>query len=111
MKLFKPEHFSRHVAKISIAEEANAVLDTLIEAAPVVYEFTNSASIQSWIHIEAIGATRKARLIFIEPIVKEPCKHEPMQAFDCDGEKIKNAYVLKCTICGAALQATWSEIK
>lgn len=51
--------------------------------------------------------THKARLAFVEPIVREECAHEPMSVFDSSGQKIDGAYRNKCTICGAHLEAKW----
>ena len=46
-------------------------IEDLLQSAQVVYEVENSAGINSWLHIEAIGAKSKALLIGITPIKKK----------------------------------------
>ena len=46
-------------------------LEALLQSAQVVYEVENSAGINSWLHIEAIGAKSKAILLCVEPIKKK----------------------------------------
>lgn len=46
-------------------------LEEILQSAQVVYEVENSAGINSWLHIEAIGAKSKALLIGITPIKKK----------------------------------------
>ena len=46
-------------------------LETLLQSAQVIYEVENSAGINSWLHIEAIGAKSKAILLYVEPIKKK----------------------------------------
>ncbi len=46
-------------------------LESLLQSAQVVYEVENSAGINSWLHIEAIGAKSKAILLCVEPIKKK----------------------------------------
>ena len=46
-------------------------LESLLQSAQVVYEVENSAGINSWLHIEAIGAKSKAILIGITPVKKK----------------------------------------
>lgn len=46
-------------------------LEALLQSAQVVYEVEDSAGINSWLHIEAIGAKSKALLIGITPIKKQ----------------------------------------
>ena len=46
-------------------------IETILQSAQVVYEVENSAGINSWLHIEAIGAKSKALLISITPIKKK----------------------------------------
>lgn len=46
-------------------------LELILQSAQVVYEVENSAGINSWLHIDAIGAKSKALLIGITPIKKK----------------------------------------
>jgi hypothetical protein len=110
---FKPKDFEHlkmsDYYPIEIAAElANKKLNTLIESWPVVYIASKDSAIY---FREQTGNTHKARLAFIEPIVKEPCKHEPVE--------IENNLVLttyppqyppkkyKCKHCGVELVAEW----
>lgn len=101
---FKPEDFE-HLAMsdyypIEIAAElANKKLNTLIESWPVVYIASKDSAIY---FREQTGNTHKARLAFVEPIVKEPCKHEPTWT-NGGTESLE-----KCKHCGVELIATWS---
>lgn len=79
---------------ITITEE----LEKLIEAAPVVYGTNDGLSY--WDNIRF--GTHKARLMFIEELEKEPCKHVPM--FFADGEP---SNFFKCKHCGIELVAEW----
>lgn len=116
VNIFKPEDFKHemHVTYEGAANSANEKLNALIESWPVVYSYSGEndwfISRRSDGHI-----THKARVSFIEPIVRETCKHEPIE--------IENNIVIatnppqyppkkyKCRYCGVELQATWSEKK
>jgi hypothetical protein len=106
--------------------QANKKLNALIDSWPVVY--SNLAPTQyGWLHHKIETHTRKARLAFIEPIIKEACKHEA-EAFEftvtTEGFLKHGApntfhrdkattlvYGNKCKHCGVDLQATWTEKK
>ncbi len=93
-----------------IAKEVNEKLQDLIESWPVVKGFKcnehgflfGERTVGDDTHI-----IYKARLAFIEPIVKEPCKHEPIMFQDSERSL---AISPKCKHCGVSLKATW-EIK
>lgn len=91
--LFKPEDFVKginyslgegnYIALQNVVNIANSKLNALIESWPVVYysshnalgELKGSAGLIIGSHQN--GDTHKARLAFIEEIVKEPCKTRP----------------------------------
>ncbi len=83
---------------------ANEKLNAAIESWPVVYGQLPVSGF-SWTGPKQWYDTHKARLAFIEEIVKEPCKHEPI------GDCYVSSGVIKCQHCGVRLQATWSEKK
>lgn len=128
---FKPEDFSFSygdaVSPRGVAAYANEKLNKLIESWPVVYNQDADTPIRTILwsianlnepSITLRGgktSTQKARLAFIEPINKEPCKHEPqdIQIFNASGNYNFSfgAGISKCKYCGVELQATWSEKK
>lgn len=134
-KFFKPEDFENlSVTKDNLvpaiaAEIANAKLEKLIESWPVVYDGNSGNSIlprETWglvkydekehtnISSNFTNSRRKARLAFIEPLMREPCKHEPvfskervsamMHNFDDESEFYRAAH---CKHCNIELTATW----
>lgn len=124
---FKPEDFggsygtsyTSRLDTIGAAEVANEKLNKLIESWPVVYEVVNSAGIKSWLHINAVSATSKALLAFIEEISPEPCKHEPLdirielpnRLFLHPDIIIQPPTRTLCKHCGVELVATWEAKK
>lgn len=114
-KFFKPEDFtsamctSRYIPE-NVAELANAKLEKLIESWPVVYGI-GSIDKAAWTSAPINNAEHKARLAFIEPLLREPCKHEPVwenQASLSTG-LISPTYFgnAHCHKCGIELIATW----
>jgi len=89
------------------ADYANEKLNKLIESWPVVYG-SNKRPLDGWNEKSYESTTHKARLAFIEEIKKEPCKHEPIQFQDDEGNLAANFI---CRHCGVELVATWSEKK
>lgn len=93
-------------------EDCEEKLNELIESWPVVYKYSDSPN---WMPNDKpmsekdgrfFSFDQKARLAFIEEIVKEPCKHEPRRwANICEGETFEPI----CFHCGVELKATWSE--
>ena len=91
---------------------ANEKLNALIESWPTVYKYSDSPN---WMTNEKpmsekdeifFSFDQKARLAFIEEIVKEPCKHEvnELEKYrDYDGS-IKNF----CKHCKVEIVVTWS---
>jgi hypothetical protein len=97
-------------------------LNKLIESWPVVYALENNSQWYMNQYAFPIAATRKARLAFIEEIVKEPCKHEVVftdikinwgikQSSAPNWRFNDNELVHTCRDCKVELQATWSEKK
>lgn len=99
---FVPDDFNSNISKISAAEIANAKLTALIEAAPVVYRREYS---EHWMRLSTVADKEQARLMFIEMIKKEPCKHEPELG---RGDHLKYS---DCKHCGVKLVAEWTEAK
>lgn len=90
------------------AYRANEKINALIEEAPVVYGMTTEDDHVYSKHLTS-NYTHKARLIFIEEIVKEPCKHRPEQRIKTseNGSIIHSIY--KCGLCGIEIEPHWKE--
>ena len=89
----------------------NEKLNKLIESWPERYAFAGAKFHDgSWLTMDKFpnkNPTYKARIAFIEEMVKKTCKHEPMLKtfdFSCWQHGV-------CRHCGVELQATWSEKK
>ena len=107
MKYFKPEDFVSWQDPTTTAAVANAKLQKLIEAAPVVYGYgvTPMASSLWNMNNSDQRATHYAKLMFIKPIeFKEPCKHEP----NLLSQKIGGWF---CKHCNIEIKATWEAVK
>lgn len=118
MKLkFKPEDFKEHFGNTSdeeiyfITRIANYALVEMLLRATVVYGRMDTFIFSP--NDLRDEDTHKALLINIEPIVKEPCKHEPeiiVQTFNLK-QIGHNYYTLnlnpKCKHCGVYLVAEW----
>ncbi len=119
-------HYLSVANAVSIAQaKHDAFMKELIESWPVVRGYKSASDGMMYWHEHLMNDTHKARLAFIEEIVKEPCKHEPemfeiQQGFkgglwnkpmeilsQQNGKLIGN----KCRHCGVELQATWTEKK
>ena len=74
-----------------------------LQSRPVVYAFKNKAGWDTFDKKDNNEyATHKARLMFIEEIVKESCKHEPYK------NTLTRAYQsVDCKHCGVELVADW----
>lgn len=121
MNIFKPGDFMHRIHDErtceKIAHIANEKLNTLIEAAPVVYGFVGDSSFWSSDKSTFIkeNITHKARLICIEELEKDLCKHEPYHSnanviLASNPPQIPKP-IYKCSKCHIELQATWSEVK
>jgi hypothetical protein len=121
--VFKPSDFTDPIApldhwKQKIADQANAKIQKLRDEAPIAYKYHDKI-ISYWNTQEVLGRpdnpTHKARLMFIEEIKKEPCKHEPVlfsinAVYRPDGRLPEDENYI-CKNCGVSLQMTWSERK
>lgn len=99
---------------VCAANIANAKLNALIYAAPVVYGKYNEAYL-NFGQPQTTSLTHKAHLMFIEELVKEPCKHEPYHSnanviLASNPPQIPKP-IYKCRKCGVELKAIWSEVK
>lgn len=93
------------------ANLANEKLSRLIESSPVVFASKPDGKSELWSNNERTGHdTHSARLMFIEEIKQEPCKHEPIIVMTQDSEGFSVSAVLhKCARCGVELVAEWRE--
>lgn len=130
---FKPEDFSTYAFENepipygfckAMTKICNEKLNALIESWPIISTRGNGTWFQSH---RVKEDTHKARLAFIEEIVKEQCNHEPevfefsqiTQGYMLDGDpntfhadkKTKLISSNKCKHCGVELEAAWSEKK
>ncbi len=118
MKIFKSEDFDCYASyppqmdsRAAMASIANAKLNKLIEAAPVVY-----GSLPFWGPVQRDTDSHRAYLMFIEELVKESCKHEPTNSGGGSGtydsglitQIIPSKY--ECKHCGVELKATWEAV-
>lgn len=122
VKLFIPSDFSGlfSLTEIDAAQIANAKLATLIQSWPVVYGIENTQDNCPDNNKYFFQSSKcrmdnyRARLAFIEPIDKEPCKHtvamsrfanQPWTIATSDGDKFL------CGKCGVELVIEWKEKK
>lgn len=119
-EFFKSEDFyfgAYPTAQIDAAKQANAKLNKLIESWPAIY--LRKFSEGSFVEVKQSDASHKARLAFVEEIVKEPCKHVPQMisitrdtVFTSFGEPIpREFYEFNCKLCKIELNPTWNEKK
>lgn len=126
LELFKPEDFytfkgESFVTPDEAARDANAKLNKLIEAAPVVYgrfgkvynsENENECS-YPFEMADKDKCTHKARLMFIEELPPKECEHEPetiLATGHIANPPLRNqlARIIPiCIHCGIELEATW----
>lgn len=108
--IFKSDDFysldfdNRHKA----ADLANAKLNALIDALPTVYGSEHKTSYQ-WTVRRCLSDTHQAKLMFIEPIIKEKCAHEQVVNVFIDRVYPARPFKTTCIKCGVELIATWSE--
>lgn len=96
------EYLSTHLQ--IIVDIANTKLQKLIDEAPVFYG--SKADGTTWTNTPWESDKVKARLMFIEPIVKEECKHE-LDVNDVNPSITRGT----CKHCGVELKAEWKEVK
>lgn len=130
--LFKPEDFySRNMIQTYIGSPitgktilvsdavsySNTKLNALIESWPVVTGFVGEDDLLHYGNGTDSADTHKAYLAFIEPIVKEECKHEPKYEIllKAGSDAVDYEQLMKllksakeCRHCGVELTATWS---
>ncbi len=103
MKLFKPEDFETIIIATSeemnqISDFANAKLKEWLDAAPTVYGDNDGL----WIDRNRYkNDTHSAKIVCIEQIKTEPCKHEPV-------EEIRHTI---CKHCNVKLDAKWEAVR
>lgn len=103
---FKPQDFPDLLGlREQAAENANEKLNALIESCPVVYGNMLANTDMRWLDERNSFHTHTARILDIQKLPKQECKHEP------DLLKMFQEYGLqnsKCKHCGIELRATWS---
>lgn len=109
--IFKPEDFheQKYLTYAGAANMANHKLKSLIESWPVVVQLeakSNFGWYEERPHLHH-NYKRQARLAFIEPIVKGPCKkHIPInKQYDDWGIEVVGTPI--CENCGIELVAEW----
>jgi len=121
-KFFTPDDFptvkvggiiDKFVYKSDAAQIANAKLERLIESWPAAYANPDyDDTLFDWQIDSYPNATHKARLAFIEPLLREPCKHEPVwesKSAILPGLISPTAFpTARCSKCNVELIATWS---
>jgi hypothetical protein len=115
-EFFTPEDFNGHDGTDNdvfwnrmAASAANEKLNKLIDSCPVVYGQGEQAGKSSlWNMNKQQNSTHSARIVFIEELPKEPCKHEPA---DCWIGPSTVDWFKKCKHCGVELVATWEAKK
>lgn len=93
------------------AEIANAKLAEWLESAPVIYGWGAPGYLSTtfWNTGSPIDRTHKGRLVCIEELPKQPCKHEPQltewRAFPGSSGLVVEPI---CKHCGVELTAVWT---
>ncbi len=99
--------------KACAAHMANTKINKLMADWPLGYatikETDNEVMVTSLCPTKHSDATHVARLAFIEPIKREPCKHEAevQVLHGTEGTIFFTPGYGKCKHCGAELEATW----
>ncbi len=96
-------------AQYAICEAFQAKFDAWLAEQPVVYgrETPSTIGVVSWGIYKEHADNHQARLVDIQPLVKEKCEHKDVHfKTPLHGNKMDNAY---CHTCGIKLRATWSE--
>lgn len=111
--LFMPADFftdgnSMLVDPVLASAKANKKLTALLEASMTVYGNEHKTSYQ-WTERRCLSDTHQAKLMFIEPIIKEKCAHEQVVNIFIDRVCPARPFKTTCIKCGVELIATWSE--
>ncbi len=116
--IFKPENFKTYYttheeSQQLMADIANDIVNKVIESSLTVYGTMNDNGFMGS-HPYLTGPlskdTHKAKLMCIEALLKEECKHENKIIYTGGGTIITHISG-KCMDCGNELQVTWSEKK
>jgi hypothetical protein len=110
--IFKPEDFEgkipRDLSQAQVRERfcviANKKLNNLIEACPVVYLDKHD----NLSHVHEYGCIKRARLMFVEELPKEPCNHRP-HVIEIFSDLSRGPII--CQFCGVELVVEWKEKK
>lgn len=97
-----------------LVDAANAKLDRILAElraeATVVYGILDFEGEFIWDAVKRPTDTHRAWLFDIEPLAKEPCKHEPDETTGMF-YGARNWVDLKCRHCGVRLRAEWRELE
>lgn len=104
---FKPEDFEFNAfynERYQAADIANRLLQSWLDAAPVVYKDCVDGGVNGWFGPSfcAEDATHRARLVCIEELKPKVCNHEPIAM-----HMVLLSEGIKCQHCGKKLTATW----
>jgi hypothetical protein len=90
-------------------------LEKILRESPVVYGKVTDGQLTRFSDIKDCLDTHTARLLLVEEIKKEPCKHEAAvyrNTWNDTGPRhIHDAENLKCAHCGVKLKAEWKEVE
>jgi len=102
IRFFSPEELYGMPTE-EAATFCNERINKLIKSSPFVYGYKEGTHI-TWGYLDKT-ITHCARLMFIEEIKKEPCKHEPILKQNEDGYNQRHI----CKHCGVELVTEWKE--
>ena len=106
MKLFTQEMFRTcSMTADNVAYLADKILAEYLEKNAVKVYKNDKDNFALWDNDMNPDDTHTALLIEIQPIVKEPCKHDPVLV-----TLLREQYH-ECRDCGVKLKAEWTEIK
>ncbi len=108
INLFKSSAFlnlASDCLAIEISKQANLILEKHI--GPVVY---GDAEGSVWQTNHLAVDTKRAFLFQIEPLAKEPCKHDSVSIVHAPGNP-SIPITAKCITCGALLKPNWEVVK
>lgn len=107
--LFTPENLSiestGYMSPTFAAKQAQQIFTEWLQSQIVVYGYDNSMN--GWYEGKDRAVTHTARLICIEELKKEPCRHDPRWTNQIPGWHHGPGSEVACYICGVKLKARW----
>lgn len=106
--LFTPEMFkpiSGWMSQVIVSEYANKIFTEWLQSQVVVYGWLDSENESGiWTTSESQGDTHTARLVCVEELKREPCRHEPSDTSFTISPLSLSGF---CNKCGVKLKAQW----